>query len=119
MKLTIGYFYPNILNLYGDDGNVQVLKYRAEKRGIKVDVVNITLETKDIPPEINLVFMGGGPDSGQQKVYEDLINNKGSFLREYIENKIRKLYQFLIELMRMKRSANPFNHFFIFFMIRI
>ncbi len=92
MKLTIGYFYPNILNLYGDDGNVQVLKYRAEKRGIKVDVVNITLETKDIPPEINLVFMGGGPDSGQQKVYEDLINNKGSFLREYIENNGVGLY---------------------------
>ena len=37
MKLTIGYFYKDLLNLYGDNGNVEILLYRAKKRGFKVD----------------------------------------------------------------------------------
>ncbi|MBI2414739.1 glutamine amidotransferase [candidate division WWE3 bacterium] len=88
MKLVIGYFYPDYLNLYGDDGNVQILKYRAEKRGIEVEVVEVSTTT-DIsllqPKEINLVFMGGGPDASQKDMYQDLLSNKKTFLKNYIE----------------------------------
>lgn len=89
MKLTIGYFYPKLLNLYGDDGNVQILKDRAEKRGIEVEVLEITPDTlldDEMKNRINLVFMGGGPDSSQKGMYEDLVKNKGPFLKKYIEN---------------------------------
>ena len=34
-ELKILYLYPDILELYGDFGNIQVLRYRLEKRGIK------------------------------------------------------------------------------------
>lgn len=30
--------------------------------------------------------MGGGPDSSQKQLYDDLINTKGPFLRDFIEN---------------------------------
>jgi CobQ-like glutamine amidotransferase family enzyme len=89
MKLTIGYFYPNELNLYGDDGNVQILKYRAQMRNIEIEILNIGIH-EEISTEqaknINLVFMGGGPDSSQKEVYKDLLENKGKFLRAYIED---------------------------------
>ncbi len=89
MKLTLGYFYNQQLNLYGDDGNVQILKFRAEQRGIQTEVVEIGIR-EDIEfiksKNINLVFMGGGPDSGQKDMYEDLLHSKGSFLKDYIEN---------------------------------
>jgi lipid II isoglutaminyl synthase (glutamine-hydrolysing) len=88
MKLNIAYLYQEKLDLYGDTGNIEVLKYRAEKRGIKVNVVNIGLNTlvkANTFKDINIVFMGGGPDSGQKDVYQDLVKNKGSFLRDYIE----------------------------------
>lgn len=32
-KIKILYLYPDILELYGDYGNIQVLKYRIESRG--------------------------------------------------------------------------------------
>jgi len=89
MKLKIGYFYPKLLNLYGDDGNVQILTKRAEGRGIDVEVLEITPETKvdvKLMSSLNIVFMGGGPDSSQKRMYEDLIKNKGPYLREYIED---------------------------------
>ena len=87
MKLTIGYFYADLLNLYGDNGNVEILTARARSRGFDVAVCHIdqsTALTPELMQSINLVFMGGGPDSGQKLMYEDLINNKGSYLKDYI-----------------------------------
>ena len=34
-EIKILYLYPDILDLYGDIGNIRVLKYRLEKRGIQ------------------------------------------------------------------------------------
>ena len=32
MNITIGHLYPDLLNLYGDRGNIQCLKKRCEWR---------------------------------------------------------------------------------------
>ncbi|MFC1722155.1 type 1 glutamine amidotransferase [Patescibacteria group bacterium] len=95
MKLNIGYFYPKELNLYGDTGNVEILMYRAKKRGIPVELYNITSETKltsHLMHNLNLIFMGGGPDSGQKVMYKDLIDNKGPYLKDFIENQGSSLF---------------------------
>lgn len=87
--LSIGYFYPKLLNLYGDNGNVEILTYRAKNRGIPVLVHEINPDTKlrDVrTKDINLIFMGGGPDSSQKEMYTDLTLNKATFLKEYIKN---------------------------------
>ena len=38
MKLTIGHLYPDLLNLYGDRGNIQCLMKRCQWRGIEAEV---------------------------------------------------------------------------------
>ena len=40
MEINICHLYPDLLNVYGDVGNILILKHRAEKRGIKVNIVN-------------------------------------------------------------------------------
>lgn len=88
MKLKIAYLYKDKLDLYGDTGNVEVLKKRAEDRDINVSIININVKTKVTAATfrtVDIVFMGGGPDSGQKDVYKDLLNKKEPFLREYIE----------------------------------
>ncbi len=88
MKLTLAYFYPDELNLYGDTGNVEILVARAKARDINVNVVEVSSQThvnRALLREIDLVFMGGGPDSGQKQMYEDLLHNKGPYLKEFIE----------------------------------
>lgn len=87
-KLKIGYFYPDLLNLYGDDGNVQILAYRAKARGIDSEVVHVNVETElseDLMKSFDLIFMGGGPDSSQKGMYKDLLANKGSYVREFVD----------------------------------
>ena len=40
MELNICHLYPDILNLYGDRGNIITMKRRMEDRGIKVNVLD-------------------------------------------------------------------------------
>ena len=49
-ELKILYLYPDILELYGDFGNIQVLKYRLEKLGINLNlapVVDVSTNSTD------------------------------------------------------------------------
>ena len=39
MKLTIGHLYPDLLNLYGDRGNIQCLMKRCQWRGIEAETI--------------------------------------------------------------------------------
>ena len=43
MKLTIGHLYPDLLNLYGDRGNIQCLMKRCQWRGIEAETISFEL----------------------------------------------------------------------------
>lgn len=77
MEYRILYLYPDILDLYGDAGNIEVLKYRLEQRGIKcvVDTYSILGKKPDFS-SYNLIFMGGGADKEQQILSDDLLKYK-------------------------------------------
>lgn len=86
MELNICHLYPDLLNVYGDVGNILILKYRAEKRGVKVNVINCSIGSPFEESAYDIVFFGGGQDYEQSIVSPDLINNKKSSLQSYIEN---------------------------------
>ena len=44
MKLTIGHLFPDLLNLYGDRGNIQCMVQRLKWRGIDSEVKTYSLE---------------------------------------------------------------------------
>ena len=59
------------MNLYGDHGNVLALTKRCQWRGIETKVY--TYEPGDeIPEDVDIIFGGGGQDSGQSKIEDDL-----------------------------------------------
>lgn len=76
-ELKILYLYPDILELYGDFGNIQVLKYRLQQRGITATVVPYSIgDTAPNFKDYDLVFAGGGADQEQSILAEDLIKYK-------------------------------------------
>lgn len=78
-ELKILYLYPDILELYGDFGNIQVLKYRLEKRGIKAIIEPYSIgDTAPNFSDYDLVFAGGGADQEQGILAKDLIQYKES-----------------------------------------
>jgi len=72
MKLTIGYLYGDLMNIYGDTGNIIALKKRAQWRDIDVEVRNISVGDKLKPNEVDIFFFGGGQDQSQVAVARDL-----------------------------------------------
>lgn len=85
-ELKILYLYPDILELYGDFGNIQVLKYRLEKRGIKANITPYSIgdDSPDFT-KFDLVFSGGGADQEQGILSEDLIKYKNN-IKKAISN---------------------------------
>lgn len=68
--LTILQLYPSEMNIYGDWGNVLTLKKRAEWHGFEPHV--LTYEAGQAFPEADIIVGGGGQDSGQTAVIDDL-----------------------------------------------
>ncbi|MCD6420743.1 MAG: hypothetical protein J7L41_08570, partial [Synergistetes bacterium] len=85
MKLNITYLYYDILNLYGDRGNIIILKERARKRGIEVKINYVTVENNLIVKDTDILFMGGGEDRSQEAVEKD-IRKKSEAIREIAES---------------------------------
>ena len=76
-EIRILYLYPDILDLYGDIGNIKVLKYRLEKRGITASVDTYSIDDK--APDFSsydIIVSGGGADNEQKILSEDLRKYK-------------------------------------------
>lgn len=92
MNLTIGWLYPRLMNVYGDIGNIIVLKKRAEEREINVSILNLDIGFDvDLLNKCDLLFMGGAQDRQQTIVSSDL-RKKAKKLKEKIENGTPGLY---------------------------
>ncbi|MBQ1516891.1 MAG: glutamine amidotransferase [Clostridia bacterium] len=76
MKLRIAHLYPDLLNLYGDIGNMTTLKKRCEWRDISVQIDPIYGNEKISFTDYDLVFLGGGSDREQLLVRDKLIKMK-------------------------------------------
>jgi lipid II isoglutaminyl synthase (glutamine-hydrolysing) len=61
------------MNIYGDWGNVLTLKRRAEWHGYSVELLQHH-PGKQLPKHVDLVVGGGGQDSGQTIVKDDLLH---------------------------------------------
>jgi CobQ-like glutamine amidotransferase family enzyme len=78
--------YPDLLNVYGDVGNILILKYRSENRGIKTTVSHVSINDNFDPEKFDIVFFGGGQDYEQSIVSNDLKTRKRNDIVKYIEN---------------------------------
>ncbi len=86
MKLTIHHLYADMMNLYGDRGNVISLKKRCEWRGIDVEVVDVGLGERVSPTGCDIFLFGGGQDREQSLLAEDLSGSKGADLRSIVDD---------------------------------
>lgn len=85
MKLTIGHLYPDLLNLYGDRGNVRCLCKRLEWRGIEARVIPFCLGDSVDFKALDLVMLGGGSDREQELAAHGLQGIRWEF-KSYVED---------------------------------
>ena len=85
MKLVLVHLYPDLMNVYGDRGNIIALERRAAWRDIELEVRPCTLGEAFDPAETDLIFFGGGQDREQGVVADDLVERKGDAVKEAVE----------------------------------
>lgn len=85
MKIKIAHICPELLNLYGDMGNIASLKKRAEWRNIEVEIKEYNIDEPIDFENIDILFIGGGSDKEQLAVCQKLNGCKDELVK-YIEN---------------------------------
>jgi CobQ-like glutamine amidotransferase family enzyme len=87
--ISILQLYPNDMNIYGDNGNVQVLLRRLEWYGYTPELIVYNVGDT-LPDSVDIVIGGGGQDSGQVKIHADLLNI-GPTLKSWAEAEVPML----------------------------
>ena len=86
MELNICHLYPDILNLYGERGNILCMKKRLDWRGIGVTVTGVSIGQALEASAYDLLFVGGGQDFEQEVLLGDLAGAKTEELKSAIED---------------------------------
>lgn len=82
--INITHLYANEMNIYGDSGNVLTLSWRLKKHGYLPNIVKVGIGDT-IPTDTDILICGGGQDSGQSVVKEDLLS-KATTLKSMIKD---------------------------------
>lgn len=82
--IKILHMYADMLDLYGDSGNMEVISFRCKKRGIgcQIDTYSIDSEMPDFT-SYDLIYIGGGADLEQQHISADLMKCREGIVNAY------------------------------------
>jgi lipid II isoglutaminyl synthase (glutamine-hydrolysing) len=84
-SIRVAHLYPDVMNIYGDRGNVIALRYRCQARGIGFELADVNVGDSLDPTEFDLVLIGGGQDREQRRIADDLVA-KGPAIRAAVED---------------------------------
>ena len=88
--ITVLQLYPNDMNIYGDWGNALVVKRRLEWHGYTPKLIDYN-QGDTFPEDVDIILGGGGQDSGQDKIEEDLLKI-GTQLKKLAEQETPMLF---------------------------
>lgn len=84
-KITIGHLYPDLLNLYGDRGNIACIMQRCKWRGIQAETIEFNSGDIIDFEKLDIILLGGGSDREQVIVCEKLQEIQKEF-KAYVED---------------------------------
>ena len=85
-ELRICHLWPDVLNLYGDRGNVLCMRKRLEWRGVECKVTELPIGERADLTDYDLFFIGGGQDFEQTVLLRDLSGGKADDIRAAVED---------------------------------
>lgn len=83
--LRIVHMYPELLNLYGDSGNMLVLAHRLKQRQIPFEIAEVHVGDSISLSSADIVFIGGGSDR-EQKIVCSALQTFRDELAAYVED---------------------------------
>ena len=84
MTITLVHLYPREMNIYGDTGNVLVLRRRLEWRRLPVEIAPVAVGDL-LPNDADVLLGGGGQDAAQGEIGADFAS-RGVQLRSMADD---------------------------------
>ena len=84
-SIRVAHLFPELLNLYGDSGNILCLRKRMEWRGIGCDIREVHPGERPGFGDVDIAFIGGGSDRDQRIVCDNLLA-VGEEIRAFVED---------------------------------
>lgn len=85
MKLYIAYLYSDLMNLYGENGNIKALKYAFNSQGVNVIIDNLSIGSNFNLDKYDVLYIGMGTENNQSFVLKDILKYKKE-IKKYIED---------------------------------
>ena len=83
--IRILHLYPELMNLYGDYGNLTIIANHIKKHGIEVRIDKREIQDPIIFEDYDFVYMGSGTEKNQLVALNDLRKYE-LYLKEYIND---------------------------------
>lgn len=84
-SLKIGHLFPDLLNLYGDRGNISAMVNRMQWRGMSAEVLEYEINSDIDFKNLDIVLLGGGSEREQLLACEKLGGVKHEF-KDFVES---------------------------------
>lgn len=88
MKIVVGHLFYDLLNLYGESGNILALKKALEDKNIEVEIKQISINDELDLDELDYIYIGSGSENNQIIVLDYLKKYKSNIIEAINENKV-------------------------------
>lgn len=85
MKLYIANLYPDLMNLYGESGNIKALKYAFNSQNIDIIIDNLSLDSNINFDKYDVIYIGSGTENNQMIALNNILKYKKE-IKKYIED---------------------------------
>ena len=85
--IKIAHLYYDLMNLYGENGNLRVLKKHLENQNIKVNIYFLTIDDEIDFEKYDIFYIGCGSNNSFKQVLTDIIKYKNSIKKALNQNK--------------------------------
>ena len=112
-KINVCHLYYDLMNLYGENGNIIALIDGFKKQDVDVNVDNLTINDKIDFNKYDIFFMGMGSEDNQELVREDILKYKKDIKKSIEDGKVFILtgnsYELLGKSIEGKKCLDIFN----------
>lgn len=88
MKIVIGHLFYDLLNLYGESGNILAIKNALENKNIEVEIKQISINDELNLEELDYIYIGSGTENNQLIALDYLKKYKNEITEAINNNKL-------------------------------
>lgn len=88
MKVKLLHLYYDIMNLYGEYGNIKVLEQHLKDQGIEVTVDKKTINEEVNFEDYDFIYIGSGTERNQSVILKDMQSRKDDFEKVINQDKV-------------------------------